>query len=109
MITRNSNVICEEEFSEAVKIAVKALNRDIKATCIESDLEGIDIVITKVLGIEKECFVVKKDSDKKKALVISASDDIGVIYGIYHITKNILSHIDKIRNENNSNNSKNKN
>lgn len=90
MITRNSNVICEEEFSEAVKIAVKALNRDIKATCIESDLEGIDIVITKVLGIEKECFVVKKDSDKKKALVISASDDIGVIYGIYHISKNFL-------------------
>ena len=87
MITINSKII-DVPNSKAVRVAVKALERDLANTCISSDAPGCAISFSRDNSIEKECFIV---SSKDNALIISASDDLGVIYGIYHISKTFLA------------------
>ncbi len=119
MITVNSKIITDDDISTAVKYAIAALLRDIENTCAESEVEGTVIVLKKDAEIEQECFRIesvygnRKDTDgaqggasgtsevserdaetegekSENRLVISASDDLGLIYGIYHISKTFL-------------------
>ncbi len=89
MITRNSQIIVENYGSEPVKRACEALWRDIENTCVDRGCKGIDIVLKMVpdAGIAKECFLLEKQGEK---LLLSASDDLGLIYGIYHISETFL-------------------
>ncbi len=86
MITRGTRIINIPN-TTAVKIAVKALQRDIENSCIESGLNGDVIYFTRDESVEKECFIIDKTED---AIHILASDDLGFIYGIYHISKTFL-------------------
>jgi len=106
-----SRIIADFEISECVQIAADVVLRDIRDTSVESgqNKEGLaDIVLRKVAEeeIQQECFVVKADeaatcsatSGQQPApsktgasqLTVSASDDLGLIYGLYHISKTFL-------------------
>ncbi len=87
MITRNSQIIVDNYSSIPVKHACEALWRDIENTCVDRGQKGIDIILKKEAGFEPECFSLKKEGEK---LLLTASDDLGLIYGIYHISKTFL-------------------
>ena len=100
MITYNSDVVCTEKLSLSVRHAMDSLRRDIRRTCIVSAREGISIQLEPAEKIQTECFAIyKKSADSKMdnagakdigSLVINASDDLGFIYGIYYVSKEIL-------------------
>ncbi len=95
MITANTRILGKEAFSVAVQTAAKALERDIANTCVKTDIKGMDVVLRNSEEVDSECFVIKAEesddgSGASKNLVISASDDLGLIYGIYHISKEFL-------------------
>ncbi len=87
MITSNTAIKSISEISTSINYAISALKRDIKNTCTESSIEGIDILLKKDPKIEIERFRIIKDG---KSLMITASDELGFIYGIYHISKTFL-------------------
>ena len=86
MITCNTKIINIPN-SIAVKIAVKALERDIANTCNVSEFAGDIISYERDESVEKECFIINKSEDTVQIL---ASDDLGFIYGTYHISKTFL-------------------
>jgi hypothetical protein len=86
MITYNTKLI-DVPRHKPVQLAADALRRDIINTCFESDKEGITISFSGDDSVKRECFIVKVLSDK---LQISASDELGFVYGIYHISKVFL-------------------
>ncbi|MCR4922540.1 MAG: glycosyl hydrolase 115 family protein [Lachnospiraceae bacterium] len=86
MITVNTRICEFKPESEAVQYAIKALRRDITNACFDSELNGIEIAFEQNESIKEECFEIKKESK----LIISASDDLGFIYGLYYISKIIL-------------------
>ncbi len=74
--------------STPVKKAVAALERDIKNTCRSVYETGISIVLEKEnADIPNECFIVERNGDK---LIINASSEMGLIYGIYHVSRKFL-------------------
>ncbi len=80
--------IVSEFSSKAVEWAAKSLKRDLLKVCGQSKepLTAGNIIIRKG-NQEKECFLVcTKDED----LVIFAGDELGAVYGIYHISREIL-------------------
>lgn len=85
----STKISLESILPRPVMRAVRALERDIRNTCLRSSKNSGDIVLKKEEGIPKECFIIKAVDNKK--LIISSSDDLGLIYGIYHISKEILS------------------
>ena len=103
-----SRIIADFEMSECVQIAANAVMRDIKNTCIRCEENGQsnegfgDILLQKVAKeeIQSECFEVSVTSSDASAttcgstssqqLTVSASDDLGPIYGLYHISKTFL-------------------
>ncbi len=107
MITFNSEIIADAGLSTGVRYAVRALERDIAATCLENGPAGIPIRICLRDGIAPECFIVEvadtgtvllssgmvpgtgTDAGGRR-LLISASDDLGLIYGIYHVSRHFL-------------------
>ncbi len=86
MITYNTRFQNVPE-SKAIEYAINSLKRDIVNTCKNTDIEGCNITFRKDNSIEKECFVVLAASSN---LEIAASDELGFVYGIYHISKNFL-------------------
>ncbi len=91
MININSCITAKNKMSGPVELAIKVLERDINSTCLDSDKEGAQIILEDVEGIAPECFLLKHQNDEgREALVLSASDDFGFIYGIYHISKRFL-------------------
>ena len=113
-----SRIIADFEMSECVQIAANAVMRDIKNTCIRCEENGQsnegfgDILLQKVAKeeIQSECFEANAangatgvptssaTSGQQPApsktgaseLTVSASDDLGIIYGLYHISKTFL-------------------
>lgn len=86
MITCNTKLI-DVPRHKPVQLAADALLRDIANTCIESAASGMEILFFKDDSITNECYKV---AVKDGRLLISASDDFGFIYGIYHISKTFL-------------------
>ena len=90
-----TKIMSDSILSRPVRRAVSALERDIRNTCLRSGGGFLDIVlkkeecVPKEEYIQKECFVIKALEHNK--LGIYASDDLGLIYGIYHISKTFLS------------------
>lgn len=91
----STKIMSDSILSRPVRRAVSALERDIRNTCLRSGGGFLDIVlkkeecIPKEEYIQKECFAIKALEHNK--LGIYASDDLGLIYGIYHISKTFLS------------------
>ena len=86
MINRNTRFELGNT-SKAVEIAIDALKRDILNTCLETDREGTRVRLIKDADIEKECFELSCVTD---GLLLSASDELGFIYGVFHISKYFL-------------------
>ena len=72
--------------SKAVKKAMENVKRDIRNVCVETEENGNDILIL-TKESDKEQFEIKAEEDK---LVIFAGDALGAVYGLYHISKEIL-------------------
>lgn len=89
----DSRIIADFEMSECVQIAADAVLRDIRDTSSESGGRFADIVLHQAPEgeIQPECFVVSAASiATARKLTITASDDLGLIYGLYHISKTFL-------------------
>lgn len=84
-INYNTNIISNLE-SHAVNKAISNLKRDIKKVCLPTDEIGNYIVLVQE-DLEEEQF---KLTINEKSLEIHANDDLGFIYGIYEISKQIL-------------------
>ena len=87
MITANTRILTDFEISTPVQKAVEALKRDITNTCTATGQEGIRILLQKKEDMDPESFALKKEEGQ---LILQASDDLGMIYGIYHISKTFL-------------------
>ena len=85
VLNRRSKIRSEKE-SPAVLWAVKNLQRDIYKTCLETEEEGCEIVL-KEGELEPETFRLEISDGK---LVILAGDDRGFVYGLYHISREVL-------------------
>lgn len=84
-ITIHSKIIYKGA-AHPVKRAVENLKRDIKKVCKESDENGCDIVLAHD-NMELEQFEIRTAHENME---IHASDDLGFVYGIYHVSKEIL-------------------
>ncbi len=89
MITSNTKITNLLE-SKAVRRAIDALKRDIARTCLPTEIAGCEISLKSDETVEKECFLISVNNAERKVLEIAASDDLGFIYGIYHISKTFL-------------------
>ncbi len=89
MININTVISYSKQKSKAVQYAVKALERDIRNTCGETGEKGSIIEIIFSDKIPAECFELASKDDGEK-IEISASEDLGFIYGIYYISKKFL-------------------
>ncbi len=88
-LTRQSNIITEDvnvEASVSVGKAIQNLKRDMGFVLKESDRAGTTI---KIAGGEQEpeCYSIRLVDD---ILIIKASDELGWIYGIYAVSKELL-------------------
>lgn len=72
--------------SKAVKKAIDNLKRDIRNVCVKTEEKGSTILISSE-KMEKERFEITITGDK---IVIAAEDSLGIVYGIYHLSKEIL-------------------
>ncbi|SFC47479.1 glycosyl hydrolase 115 family protein [Butyrivibrio sp. YAB3001] len=95
LITSNTYIADKNNFSKAVQYAITSLERDIANTCTKSDNKGICISLKKEPYVEAQCFEIRLKGvdnceEKGQCLEISASDDFGFIYGIYHVSKVFL-------------------
>lgn len=74
------------ELPLSVKRAADNLERDIRKVFVKTELPGCRIILEKA-AMEKESFYI---AVKEGNVIVSASDDLGFIYGIYEISKTIL-------------------
>ncbi len=88
MITYNTKITTDIDISLPLQKAIKAFERDIQKVCLNSDENGIDIYLEIDKKISAECFVIKNADNGR--LTIAASDDLGLSYGIYHVSKVFL-------------------
>lgn len=72
--------------SVAVTRAINNLKRDINKVCLPTDVKGNDIVLISENQEPEQFKLVAADDN----LEIHACDDLGFIYGIYEISKQIL-------------------
>ena len=84
-ITVDSKIICKDD-AKPVKKAAENLRRDIKKVCKKSDEKGCNIVLVQD-DMESEQFEIIA---VRESLEIHAGDDLGFVYGIYHVSKEIL-------------------
>lgn len=89
MITLNTQIKLNSKLEalSSIKMAVSALQRDIANTCYNTAIPGMDITLEQAPDIKEECFIIKV---KDNTLSIVASDELGFIYGIYHVSKTFL-------------------
>ncbi len=66
--------------------AVKALKRDILCTCCPDIPEGVSIRLVQQ-SMEEERYFIHMDQDN---LLLEAGDDLGFVYGLYHISHELL-------------------
>ncbi len=87
LLNINSELIYEGS-SLPVKNALAVLQRDIGKTCLPSDEKGCKIRLEK-REMKEECFCIEADSFQNE-LIIRAGDEMGFIYGIYEVSREIL-------------------
>ena len=85
----NRNIkIVSEISSAAVEHALENLKRDIKNTCEITENPGLELVLEQE-ALDNECFLLIADKEKNQ-LKLSAGSEIGFVYGIYEISREIL-------------------
>lgn len=84
-INRNLQ-ITEQIYSKAVTHAIENLRRDIEKTCTMTDEAGCELILERA-ELEAEQFHLICAGN---AMILGASDELGFVYGIYHISRQIL-------------------
>lgn len=74
--------------SKAVSYALEAFQRDLDHSCLESERPGASVIL-KEAELEEEMFRIRAVEERQE-IEISAADDLGFIYGIYWLSRNIL-------------------
>lgn len=69
-----------------VRRAADALRRDIRMTCLPGDAQGLTIILEKA-ALPAEQYALCMQGD---ALILSAGDDLGFVYGLYRISRECL-------------------
>lgn len=84
----NRNTTISGVYGEAVKYAVKNLERDLKKKFRETEEAGARICLEngKADCLEEQYKIIAENG----RLVIRAADDLGYIYGIYEVSRSIL-------------------
>lgn len=85
-INRNS-IIISDYISGPVAKATANLKRDLEKSCLVSEEKGMDIRLVMDKEQEEECFLLSVD---KSRLKICANDELGFIYGVYAVSREIL-------------------
>ena len=86
IINQNTPVILETDASTAVAYAAKNLRRDLKAVCTGTD-EKENHIILESADLPDEAYEVRTEDQD---LVIRASSELGFVYGIYEVSRDIL-------------------
>lgn len=81
----NSKIVAEA-VSEPVMRAAAILKRDIQAVFKSDSFERNDILLVKEAQ-EKECYCIVVNENR---IEIHAADDLGFVYGIYHVSSTFL-------------------
>lgn len=83
----NKNTVLKSVLEKAVIRAVKSLKRDMERVFEETEEEGgvIELVQGEML---QECFTLEEKNNNK--LVLTASDELGFVYGLYEISRRFL-------------------
>ena len=87
MLNQNLNIISQVR-SAAVEHALDDLRRDIQNTCEPTADPGIQLLLEQE-ALGDECFLLIAVKEKNQ-LKLSAGSDLGFVYGIYEISRNIL-------------------
>ncbi len=85
ILNRNTEIIGAR--SAAVRHAAENLRRDLRKVFDETDTLGCQIILEKEEAVERECFRV---TVREGNILLRASDDMGFIYGIYHVSGTFL-------------------
>ena len=75
--------------SSAVRAAAADVQRDLHTVCTGSDMNGCHsrIVLSSNVRLSHDAFRIAVDGD---TLHIEANDDLGFIYGLYHVSRELL-------------------
>lgn len=84
-IGSNSKIVAKAA-TKPVRWAIEVLKRDIETAFIGDQLERNDIFLVKKVQ-EEECYCIIVDTDR---IEIHAADDLGFIYGLYHVSRVFL-------------------
>ncbi|MDO4340101.1 MAG: glycosyl hydrolase 115 family protein [Eubacteriales bacterium] len=85
VLNRNSKI---EGISDSLAVgwAVRNLMRDIRKSCLETEEAGCTVFLKKAeMAPEKYCIRVSEGQ-----LIIFANDERGFVYGLYHVSKDLL-------------------
>lgn len=85
MINKNSKVI-SEILTKPVVCAIRSLKRDIERACSDTKQEGARIFLRVKEGVKDSFFVSCVQND----VLIESENDLGFVYGLYHISREIL-------------------
>lgn len=85
-INRNSRIITNQ-ISVPIAKALQSLKRDLHKASGITDEKGADICLVTEAGQKAECFLLEA---KENLLEIQAGDELGFIYGIYAVSRQIL-------------------
>ena len=86
IINQNTPVILETDASKAVTYAAGNLRRDLKAVCTGTD-EIENRILLEPADLPDEAYEVRVEEGD---LVIRASNELGFVYGIYEVSRDIL-------------------
>ena len=87
IINQNTPVILETDASKAVTYAAGNLRRDLKAVCTGTDEIENRILLLEAADLPDEAYEVRVEEGD---LVIRASNELGFVYGIYEVSRDIL-------------------
>lgn len=85
ILNKNTRIITEIS-TKPILNAIHSFERDIEKSCIHTEKKGTSIFLKKE-NLKQECFRIQM---AEAGLLIEAADDLGFIYGIYYVSRNIL-------------------
>lgn len=88
LVLNHNLKIVSEISSSAVKYALENLKRDIDNTCCKTEKDGIELVLEQET-LDNECFLLIENREKNQ-LILRSGSDLGFVYGIYEISREIL-------------------
>ena len=73
--------------SKAVQLAINDLQRDLKKVISDSDVSDFSLMLEKDSNLPRQTFSIKAE---RNGLSMCAPDELGFVYGIYHISRELL-------------------